>query len=103
MKVQDPNLAASSITTAPPAASSTAAARGNAAQRAGDTDRVELSGFAGRLGGALRAESQTRAQRVAALEREFQSGGFVRDAGQTSRALVQETLNASAGDKGGKT
>ena len=99
MKVQDPNLAASSKTTALPAAPSTAA-RGNAAQRAADTDRVELSGFAGRLGGALRAESQIRAQRVAALEREFQSGGFVRDAGQTSRALVQETLNASAGDKG---
>jgi len=103
MKVQDPNLAASSITTAPPAMTSTAAARGNAAPRVDDTDRVQLSGFAGRLGGALRAESQARAQRVAVLEHEFQSGGFVRDAGQTSRALIQETLNASAGDQGGKT
>jgi hypothetical protein len=103
MRVEDPNLAASSIATTPPAAPSTAAARGSAAERASDTDRLELSGFAGRLGGALRAESQTRAQRVAALEREFQSGGFTRDAGQTSRALVQETLNASAGGKGQKT
>jgi len=102
MRVEDPNLAASSITTAPSAATSTTATRRNATERAGDTDRVELSGFAGRLGGALRAESQARAQRVAALEREFQSGGFTRDAGQTSRAVVQETLSASAGEKGGK-
>jgi len=103
MRVEDPNLAASSIATTPPAAPSSTTARGNAAQRAGDTDRVELSGFAGRLGGALRAESQTRAERVAALEREFQSGGFTRDAGQTSRALVQEMLSASSGEKSGKT
>jgi anti-sigma28 factor (negative regulator of flagellin synthesis) len=100
MKVQDPNLAAGSINTTPSAAPSSAAARGNAAERAGGTDRVELSGFAGRLGSALRTQSQTRAQRVAALEREFQSGNFTRDAGQTSRALVQETLNASAVEKG---
>ena len=103
MRVEDPNLAASSIATATPAAPSAATARGNAVQHTGNTDRVELSGFAGRLGGALRAESQTRAQRVAELEREFQSGRFARDAGQTSRALVQETLNASAGEQGGKT
>jgi hypothetical protein len=99
MKVQDSNLAANSIATTPAAAPSSVAARGNAAERAGNTDRVELSGFAGRLGGALLAQSQARAQRVAALEREFQSGSFARDAGQTSRALVQETLNASAGEK----
>ena len=103
MRVEDPNSAASSIATATPAAPSAATARGNAVQSGGDADRVELSGFAGRLGGALRAESQARAQRVAVLEHEFQSGGFVRDAGQTSRALIQETLNASAGDQGGKT
>ena len=103
MRVEDPNLAASSMATAPAAAPSAATARGNAADRAGNTDHVELSGFAGRLGSALRAESQTRSQRVAALQREFQSGRFARDAGQTSRALVQETLNASAGEKGGKT
>jgi anti-sigma28 factor (negative regulator of flagellin synthesis) len=102
MRVEDPNLAASSIATAPAAAPSTATTRGNAAERSGDTDRVELSGFAGRLGGALRAESQTRAQRVAGLEREFQSGSFSRDARQTSRALVQETLTASAGERAGQ-
>jgi hypothetical protein len=101
MKVQDTNLAAPSVATTPAAAPSAMAARGNAAGRAGDPDRVELSGFAGRLGGALRAQSQARAQRVAALEREFQAGNFTRDAGQTSRALVQETLNATAGEKSG--
>jgi len=101
MRVQDPNLAAPSIATTPAAAPSAVAARGNAAGRAGDTDRVELSGFAGRLGGALQAQSQARAQRVAALEREFQAGNFARDAGQTSRAMVQETLNATAGEKSG--
>ena len=101
MKVQDPNLAALSITTTPLAAPSPAAARGNTAGRAGDTDRVELSGFAARLGGALDAQSQARAQRVAALEREFQAGHFARDAGQTSRAMVEETLHASAGEKSG--
>jgi len=87
-------------TTQPPAPAS-GAGRTNPAGPAGDTDRLELSGFTGRLGHALRAESQTRAARVAALEREFQSGGFLRDAGQVSRALVRETLEASAGEKGG--
>ena len=101
MKVQDPNLAPSSLATTPAAAPSAMAARGNTAGRAGDTDRMELSGFAARLGGALHAQSQSRAQRVAALEREFQSGNFARDAGQTSRALVEETLHASAGEKSG--
>ena len=101
MKVEDPNLAASSIAAMPPAAPSAVTARGNAAGRESDADTAELSGFAGRLGGALRAGSQTRAQRVAVLEREFQSGRFARDAGQTSRALVQETLSASAGQKAG--
>lgn len=102
MKVEDPNLSPSSIATTPPAAPSSGTARGNAAERAGGADRMELSGFAGRLGGVLRAEAQTRAQRVAALEREFQSGRFARDAGQTSRALIQETLSATAGEKTGQ-
>lgn len=101
MRVQDPNLAATSIATTPPAAPASGAGRAQAAELAGETDRLELSGFAGRLGNVLRAESQTRAQRVAALEREFQSGAYVRDAGPISRALVKETLNASAGEKGG--
>jgi hypothetical protein len=103
MKVEDLNPAAGSIATAPPAAPSSVRAHGNAVERAGGIDRMELSGFAGRLGIALRAESQTRAQRVTVLEREFQAGTFARDAGQTSRALVEETLSASAVEKGGKT
>jgi hypothetical protein len=75
MKIEDPNLTAPSASTGraqPPAAANPAGGRGaNGPQRSGGGDRVELSGFTGTLGAALATQSQARAQRVAALARDF--------------------------------
>ena len=102
MKVQDANLTAASIATTPPAAPSPASTTSNS-ERSGADDRVELSGVAGRLGSTLRADAQARAQRVAALAQSYQSGRLSWDARQTSRAIVNETLSASAGEPAGHT
>ncbi|MBZ5591154.1 MAG: hypothetical protein LAP39_02890 [Acidobacteriia bacterium] len=102
MRVEDPNLTAASIATTPAAAPAPGSAAGSTSERPGANDRVELSGFAGRLGSALRSDAQARAQRVAALARDFQSGRLAWDSRQTSRALVNETLSASAAEPGGQ-
>jgi len=101
MKVQDANLTAASIATTPLAAPAPASTSNSERSRA--DDRVELSGVAGRLGGTLRADAQVRAQRVAALAQSYQSGRLTWDSRQTSRALVNETLSASAGEPAGHT
>jgi hypothetical protein len=95
MKVQDPNLTAPSIATAPAAAPSPPNIHAMPSDGQARDDRVELSGFAGRLTSALGAEALTRARRVAALAHSFQSGRLALDSRQTSRALVNETLSAS--------
>jgi hypothetical protein len=104
MKVQDPNLAGTSAATTPtqPSAAVTRQQAGrDTAERPSDVaDRLELSGFTDRLGGVLRAQSQARAGRVAALERDFQSGRYAPDAWQISRAIVRETLSGAWGGKG---
>jgi len=102
MKVLDTNLTA---TSAAGQSSAAAPARppGQSATPEGSAangDRVELSGFSGKLSSALGAETQDRAARVAALASQYQAGRYQPDAQETSRALVHETLDAAPGEKG---
>jgi hypothetical protein len=62
-------------------------------------DRVELTNSTEKLGKILAAQAQTRAQRVASLAESVQSGRHTPDAHASSRALVAETLSATAGEK----
>lgn len=102
MKVLDTNLTGTSATAAPPAGSVARQSGLTGAQsgKPGSGDRVEFSGFAGKLGATLGAQSADRGSRVAALARDYQSGGYQPDAGATSRALVSETLAAGSGGSG---
>jgi hypothetical protein len=99
MKVLDTNLTGTSAVAAPPAGSVTRQAGLTGAQtgKPGSGDSVELSGFAGKLGATLCAQSADRASRVAVLARDYQAGRYQPDALTTSRALVSETV--SAGEK----
>ncbi|HVP46251.1 MAG TPA: hypothetical protein VMT32_06700 [Bryobacteraceae bacterium] len=101
MKIEDPNLTAASIATTP--ATAPGSAKGSTSERPGTDDRVELSGFAGRLGSTLRADAQARSQRIAALARNYQSGSLRWDSRQTSRAIVNESLSSGAGEPAGQT
>ena len=105
MKVEDSNLTASSVATGRAQPSTAAApadtARPQPARGSESGDRVELSGFAGKLGQLLSAQAATRAQRVAALARDVQSGRHAMDALATSRGLVSEALSATADEKAG--
>lgn len=102
MKVLDTNLTGTSATAAPPSGSVTRQAGLTGAQpgKPGSGDRVEFSGFAGKLGSTLGAQSADRANRVAALARDYQAGRYQPDAPATSRALVSETLAAGSGESG---
>jgi hypothetical protein len=106
MKVEDPSLTASSVSSGraqPPAAVSPGGgAHINGPQRPDSVDRVELSGFTGKLGATLATQSQARTQRVAALARDFQSGRLTVNADATSRSLVSETLSATGDEKAGQ-
>lgn len=102
MKVQDPSLTASSAATTLPPGGVTrqqGADHGTPATAARG-DRVDLSGLTGRLGSVLGAQAAQRAARVAALARDFQAGRYQPDPSQTSRAIVAETLSATATEKG---
>lgn len=71
-------------------------AGGGAAQRgkgAESSDRVELSGFSGRVAEALRTDSQDRAGRVAKIAQAVQSGAYKVDARAVSHALVNEAIS----------
>ena len=96
MKVLDSNLTGTSAAAAPPAGSVTRQTGLTGAQpgKTAGGDSVELSGFAGKLGATLAAQSANRTSRVAALARAYQSGNYQPDARATSRALVSETLAA---------
>ena len=98
MKVLDSHLAATSSASAPASITREPAA-GPATGRPAGGDRVELSGFAGKLGATLGAQSQERAARVAAFERDYQSGRYQVDARATSRALVSEALATQSSDQ----
>ena len=101
MKVLDTNLAGTTASATPPAGAVTpqsGLSRPHSG-KLGNGDRVELSGFAGKLGATLVAQSGARAARVAALAQAYQSGRYRPDAHATSRAMIQETLGASAAEK----
>jgi hypothetical protein len=102
MKVEDPNLTAASIATTPATAPAPGTTKGSTSERPGGADRVELSVFAGRLGSTLRTEAQARAQRIAVLARDYQSGSLRWDSRQTSRAIVNESLSAGAAEPAGQ-
>lgn len=101
MKVLDTNLTGTAAASQTP---STAAPRQSGitapSPGAANGDRVELSGFTGKLGQVLSGQTQDRAARVAALARQYQAGRYNADAQQTSRALVQETLDNNTAEKG---
>jgi len=99
MKVQDTNLTGTSAAGAPPPGTITrpAGLPGLPSGQLGQGDRVEFSGFTGKLGAALAAQSADGAARVAALERDYQAGRYHPSAHDTSRALVTETLGVNAG------
>ena len=101
MKVQDTNLAGTAPSAAPPAGAVTPQSGLSRPHTGtlGSGDRVELSGFAGKLGATLAAQSGARAARVAALAVAYQSGRYRPDANATSHAIIQETLGASAAEK----
>ena len=101
MKVLDTNLMGASATTQSPAAAPPrqSGLTAPSAESSASGDRVELSGFTGKLGAVLGAQAQGRATRVAALSTEYQAGTYSADPQQTSRALVQETLSTAAGEK----
>ena len=101
MKVQDTTLTGTSALAAPPAGTVArpAGAGDTPAGRLGSGDRVEWSGFAGKLGATLAAQSADRAARVTALTRDYQAGRYKPDAQATSRAMVAETLDVTAGQK----
>jgi len=100
MKVLDTNLTGTSAAAASPtgSVSKQTGLTGAQAGKPGSGDRVEFSGFAGRLGATLAAQSADRAARVTALARDYQAGRYQPDSLATSRALVSETL--AAGEKG---
>ncbi len=102
MKVLDTNLTGAPAVAQPPASAPAqpSGLTGPSSGSSANGDRVELSGFAGKLGAVLGAQTQDRATRVAALAREYQAGRYNADASQTSHALVEETLNAAAGNEG---
>ena len=103
MKVDNSNLTGAAASGTPPAG---AVGRENSLRRSvsgrpGTGDRVELSGSAARIGTLLSMEARARAERVSSLARDFQSGRYQPDASQTSRALVAQTLGATADSKAG--
>jgi len=100
MKVLDTNLTGTSAAAAPPAGhiATQTSLTGPLAGKPGSGDSVEFSGFAGKLGATLAAQSADRATRVTALARDYQAGRYQPDSLVTSRALVSETL--AGGEKG---
>ena len=102
MKVQDTSLTGTSARAAPPAGgvARPAGADDTPAGKLSSGDRVEWSGFAGKLGATLAAQSAGRASRVAALTRDYQAGRYQPDAQATSHAMVAEMLDVTAGQKG---
>ena len=100
MKLEETNLAGPSPlqirTEAPAAIREEGLAARDARRGAPSGDRVELSSLSGRLAAALAADSGRRAARVASLGAEVQSGNYAIDAPGVGRALVAETLRASA-------
>ena len=104
MKVENSNVAGAAASGTPPsgAVGREESLRGRVPGGTGTGDRVELSGPAARIGALLSVEAGGRAQRVASLARDFQSGRYQPDAALTGRALVTETLNATAESKGAR-
>ena len=104
MKLQDSNLPALSFSTGHTQASDPVGHESGVrptprSRQSGD--RVELSNFSGKVAGVLSSAAQTRAGRVESLARAFAAGLHTVDARQTSRALIDETLSTTAGEKAG--
>jgi len=100
MKIDEPNLSGASVsagrTQSPASVSREESARKTGAARPEGHDRVELSSITGQVSGALRSEAKGRSERVAALAHQYEPGRYQPSARQVSRALVSESLAASA-------
>lgn len=100
MKIDERNLSGASAsaerTESSPSVSRRESARKAGAAQLGGQDRVELSSLMGQVSRALRSEARGRSERVAALARQYESGHYRPPALEASRALVSETLAASA-------
>jgi anti-sigma28 factor (negative regulator of flagellin synthesis) len=58
----------------------------------GTGDRAEISSLAGRISGTLSTLSAQRAERVAALAKQYSAGSYSVDSKSTSRAIIQDAL-----------
>ncbi len=58
----------------------------------GTGDRAEISSLAGRISGTLSALSAQRAERIAALAKQYNAGSYRVDSKSTGSAIIQETL-----------
>ena len=103
MKVEKSNITGAAAGGTPPsgAVGHKDGPRSSVPGHTGTGDRVELSGPAARIGTLLSVQAGGRAQRVASLARDFQSGRYQPDAAQTGRAMVAETLGSTADSKAG--
>jgi anti-sigma28 factor (negative regulator of flagellin synthesis) len=70
----------------------------SAAGKDAATDRVELSGFAGRVSQVLATDAGSRAQRVAQLAAAVRSGAYQVDSAAVSRAIVSQAIGSGGGE-----
>jgi anti-sigma28 factor (negative regulator of flagellin synthesis) len=78
------------------------AERTGSSRHSGSSDRAEVSSLAGRVSSALASSSETRASQVSKLASLYRSGAYHADPAAVSRAVVAETLSASATSRAGQ-
>jgi len=64
-----------------------------AGKTGGSADRVELSGFSGRVSQTLQTDASSRAQRVAQLSALVRSGKYQVDSKAVSKAIVDQAIS----------
>jgi flagellar biosynthesis anti-sigma factor FlgM len=70
----------------------------SAAGKNGAGDRVELSGFAGRVSQVMAQDASNRAERVAQLTAAVRSGSFQVDSAAVGRAMVKHAIASWGGE-----
>jgi anti-sigma28 factor (negative regulator of flagellin synthesis) len=67
---------------------------GSAGKTGASADRVELSGFTGRVSESLQADAASRGQRVSQLAAAVRSGTYKLDSRAVSGAVVDDAISA---------
>jgi hypothetical protein len=78
---------------------STESVSGAQSPGSGGGDRAELSSLTGRISQALQSHFAQRAERVAKLAQEFNTGRLSADSRSTSRAVVQDAIERKDGTR----